>query len=161
MTQLSLRIDEPKEILRQLGEARSQRVSIAIPVDIGGQDPRDAAESIRKAIFICEELSKGLTSASVSVTRDPRDPNGDLVLLAGVAADVDVILEFVNDWQDTLDPDGVGEPFELTSATIDGLHDLLEGDEEPGLFRFPSLVEWYREVRSRFDHWDPDADFAE
>ena len=158
MTGFLASIEQPEELLRELGQAKQETFGIAIPVSTSSQEPRDVAGSIRDGIFICESLAAAFNAPSISIERHPSDPNASLIVLKDTLANPDIIRDFVTEWRDTLDPDGDREPFTLTSVEAERLFDRLDSSEPSSAFRFPELVNWFRDVRADFDLWDFEED---
>jgi hypothetical protein len=119
-----------------------------VPVLVSAQDPEDVAIAIFEAVFVCEGLASGLRDARVEVTDETDNPNEKLVRLSGKLADRDWVIAFIESWEDTLDPDGDGEPF-IASDEGSELWDKLCGDSPTGSFRWPELAGWFREAHEQ------------
>ncbi|MEX2110716.1 MAG: hypothetical protein WD802_08955 [Gemmatimonadaceae bacterium] len=156
MAVLKLRIDEPQQLLKELGTQQGTELDISIPARVSSQDVRDVAYSIRDGIFVRGRARPSFRFRVGGIEHNPDGPNFDLILLKGKLQNVARVRAFVDEWSGNLDLDGNGEPIELTSEQAEKLLEGLEGEERASVFRFPELVNWFREVRSHFDQWDPD-----
>lgn len=142
---MNLRLDRPSETLAELNRIpRGARVCFSVRVLKSAQDSADVAASLCDAILICDAISGGLeANTSLAYETAPDDKNVEIVQLCGTLDDVQPIQRFVDDWSESLDADGDGEPFAATAEWQD-LFDRLANGELPSEFRWPELVKWFR-----------------
>lgn len=159
MDRRSLRIDDPAALKSHVeGLKRGAEIAIDIPVEVSAQDSRDVAYSVFDAAFVAEALAWAFEQPALTIEKDPADPNADLVRLMGAMRHPSRVIGFLDDWFETLDANGTGEPF-LESEEAERLFDRMDSEEDPSRFRWPELVKWFRIVRAQFDESDADADF--
>jgi hypothetical protein len=139
------RLDDLEEILVEVQALDTgDRWGVDIPVSISAQESADIAQSLFDGAFIVEKLTAALGNAQLDILADKLNPNQEIIRLSGIVAKPRELKAFFDEWTSTLA--GEGEPFEASEEATE-LRDRFDTHSSVDAFRWPQLVQWYREAR--------------